>query len=349
MNQTLNDRYRAQEYCQNLVKTHDLAAYINSHFLPKELQTYYFTIHALRIELFKAGEVARHSTLKASRMAWWLDNIEKARLGTPNPEPISIALEFMLRRVSVRKSHLERMVRGRVSFTQLEETSVKTWQHFDRFVDDNYTMSFYLMLEVMGLYGENEFKAATFIGRAVGIADIISRTRLYLETSRCYFPEDLLHKVGSRQHSVPLGGMKEQESDHKQVVPESFYDVVLETAAYGKKCIQEGREVKEVPDKTFLALLPAVWTDAGANRAILRSLGACELLHPPCAHTQTELLESPLPHRKSLQIPPLLVSLTLLSSVYNYVQYQHRPSVLYLRSNVHPLTWVSSMSSTNRP
>lgn len=258
MNEPLNDRYRAQEYCKNLVRSHDLSAYLHSHFLPTELQTHFYTIHAMRIELFKAGEVARHSTVKASRMSWWLENIEKAQQGSPNPEPISICLDYMLRRISVRKSHLERMVRGRVSATQLEESSVKTWQQFDKYVDDNYTMSFYLLLEMMELFGEAEFKAATFVGRAVGIADLISRSRYHLETSRCFFPEDLLSKVLFPQYGVPAGVMREQETDHKQVVPEAFYDVVLETAAYGKQYLQQAREVQNLPDRTFVALLPAV-------------------------------------------------------------------------------------------
>ena len=251
MNQTLNDRLRALEYCQGLLRSHDLSAYMHCHFLPAQLQPHFHAIHALKIELFKAGELARHSTLRASRMAWWLDNIEKARLNQPNPEPVSIALDYMQRRVSVRKSHMERMVRGR-----LEDVSLKTWAQFDRFVDDNYALPFYLLLEVMGLYGEAEFTAATFVGRAVGIADILSRTRLYVETGRCLFPEEILLKVLATQHHISPGSFQEQEG--VQTLPESFYDAVLEVAAYGKRYLQDAREVKGLPGASFVALLPAV-------------------------------------------------------------------------------------------
>lgn len=259
MNQPLNDRLRAQEYCRNLLRSHDLFSYMHCHFLPPELQPHYHAIHSLKIELFKAGEIARHSTLRASRMAWWLDNIEKARLNRPNPEPVSIALDHMLRRVSVRKSHMERMVRGR-----LEDGSLKTWAQFDRFVDDNYTMPFYLLLEVMGLYGEAEFTAATFVGRAVGIADILSRTRLYVETGRCLFPEETLQKVIPTQYQISPGSFQEQ--DGVQTLPESFYDVVLEVAAYGKRYLKDAREVKDLPNASFVALLPAVHAELYYDR-----------------------------------------------------------------------------------
>jgi phytoene/squalene synthetase len=141
----------------------------------------------------------------------------------------------------------------------LEDTNIQTWAQFERFIDDNYTMPFYLLLELMNLYGEEEFRAATLIGRAVGVADVISRTKAALETSRCYYPEELLKKVRVRQFGVPVGVMKEDEDGHQQIIPEAFYDVVLETAAYGRKNLLEARELsKSLPGRTFIALLPAV-------------------------------------------------------------------------------------------
>lgn len=259
MNETLNDRLRALDYCHRLLRTHDLFAYMHCHFLPQALQSHFHTVHALKIELFKAGELARQSTLRSSRMTWWMDNLEKARLGQPNPEPVSIALDFMLRRVSVRKSHLERMVRGR-----LDDVSIRTWAHFDRFVDDNYTMPFYLLLEIMGLYGEAEFNAATLVGRAVGIADILSRTRLYIETGRCFFPEEILEKVICTQYGIPSAAFQEKEG--VQTLPESFYDAVLEVAAYGRRYLNDARAVTGLPNPTFIALLPAVSTELYYNR-----------------------------------------------------------------------------------
>jgi hypothetical protein len=67
---------------------------------------------------------------------------------------------------------------------------------FDRFVDDNYTMLFYVLLELFNYRGEEEFRAATFAGRAFGIADVIRRTRYFLQTNRNFFPIPLLKKYG---------------------------------------------------------------------------------------------------------------------------------------------------------
>ena len=47
-----------------------------------------------------------------------------------------------------------------------EEVSLKNLRLYDRFIDNNYTMVYYIMLEVLHYFQEQEFQVATYAGRA---------------------------------------------------------------------------------------------------------------------------------------------------------------------------------------
>mmetsp|Transcript_30675 Transcript_30675/g.30315 ORF Transcript_30675/g.30315 Transcript_30675/m.30315 type:complete len:183 (+) Transcript_30675:313-861(+) len=138
------------------------------------------------------------------------------------------------------------MIRGR-----LQDQEIKTWQHFDRFIDNNYTMTFYILLELFGLFGETEFTAATFAGRAWGVSDLLLLSKHYTANGRFYFPEELLTK-----YKLPIS-VAMDDQDQKEKIPEQFFDVILEVAAYGKQNMEKAREMLPSLQKyTNIAFLP---------------------------------------------------------------------------------------------
>lgn len=246
---------KALEHCEAEVTKKDIGHYIHGRFLPPEIRPYYYAVHALRLEMLKTRESMQNSTLKSGKLTWWLENLEGIWDGTPAMEPISIALKELRKYHIVRKSHFERMIRGR-----LQETDIKTWENLDWFIDNNYTMSFYILLELFHLYEETEFQAATFAGRSWGIYNLLLMTKYYLDRGRCYLPEELLIK-----HSLPLSVTIEDETNQTNKVPESFYDVVLEVATYGKKNLEKAREYT-LPKHANLVFLPLVEAEKFYNR-----------------------------------------------------------------------------------
>lgn len=185
----------ALKYCEVEACKHDNKVYMHSFFLPPAIRPYYFTIHAFRQELFKIREMTEQSTLRTNRIGWWLENLNNIWDGRPAQEPISIALNEMRKYTSVRKSHFERMVQGRVIYIQLGDTEITNWESLDKFIDDNYTMPYYLLIELLQYYEEPEFRAATYVGRAYGIYQLLDYTSFYLKQGKCLFPETVLKKV----------------------------------------------------------------------------------------------------------------------------------------------------------
>lgn len=222
------------KYCEAEVKKKDLGSYVHGLFMPPEIRAFYYVAQALRLELVKSRESVQHSSLMATKMQWWLDNLDAIWSSAPAEEPISIAVSELRKYHVVRKSHFERMVKG-----SFEESAIKNWRAFDRYIDNNYTMVYYILIEILHFFNEAEFEAATYAGRSWGIMTLLMRTKYYADRGRFYFPEELMAK-----YSIPLGVSVENEETHVNELPESFYDVVLEVAAYGKQNLQKVYETR---------------------------------------------------------------------------------------------------------
>ena len=236
----------ALNFCEAEVKSKDLGSFLHGHFLPPEIRPFYYATQALRLELTQSRESVRTSTIISTKLAWWLENLEAIWADSPASEPISIAINELRKHHVVRKSHFERLIKG-----NFDETPIKTWRLFDRFIDGNYTMVYYITLELFHFFQETEFQAATYAGRAWGISQHLLRTKYYADMGRFYFPEETMVKYG-----IPVNVTKENEESHENEMPEGFYDLVLEVAAYGKQNLEKAREMQgSLPKYSHLIFL----------------------------------------------------------------------------------------------
>jgi phytoene/squalene synthetase len=237
---------QALDYCESQVKDKAMGVYLHGMFLPPEIRPFFYSIHALRIELIKSRENIMHSSLISTKQAWWLENLDSIWNSFPAQEPVSIAISELKKYHTVRKSHFERLIKG-----VFEEPQMKNLRAFDRYIDNNYTMCCYLTLEILHYFGEAEFEAITYAGRSWGIMELLLRTKYYAEQGRFYFPEDLLEK-----YKIPTNISKENEENHTNELPEQFYDLILEIAAYGRMNLEKARENQSsLPKYAYLGFL----------------------------------------------------------------------------------------------
>lgn len=237
---------KALEYCEKQVKQKDFATYLHGLFLPYEIRAFFYVIHALRLELVLAREQILHSTLLSTKETWWLENLDQIWSNNPAQEPISVALNELRKYHVTRKSHFERLIKG-----HFEEPSLTSWRAFDRYIDNNFTMSTYATIELLHMFKEPEFNVATYAGRAWGVMELLLRTKYYAEQGRFYFPKELLEKYG-----IPEGVLREDEKNNTNVVPEQIFDAVLEVAAYGKSNLEKARELQgTLPKYCYMAFL----------------------------------------------------------------------------------------------
>lgn len=259
---------KALDYCQQQVKKYDMSTYIHGLFLPSEIRPFFYVLHAFRLELIKSREQVLHSSLLSTKETWWLDNIEQIWNNNPADEPISVSLNELRKYHVIRKSHFERMIKG-----HFDQSSIKTWRSFDRFIDNNFTMYSYATIELLHMFKEPEFLAATYAGRAWGIMELLLMTKYFTDRGRFYFPEELLEKYG-----LPLSVSVEDQEKKANVIKEEFFDVVLEIAAYGRSNLEKARKMNnEIPKYAYLAFLNLQFADDFYERLEKKNFNVFEM------------------------------------------------------------------------
>ena len=95
----------------------------------------------------------------------------------------------------------------------------------------------YMNLHLLGIDNAQINLAASHLGRALGICDVIKKSPYYIAVSRGYLPTEVLQK-----HNVYRDRMYDRVGNSQKVVDE-FFDVILELAAYAKKHLEISREI----------------------------------------------------------------------------------------------------------
>jgi len=119
------------------------------------------------------------------------------------------------------------------------------------YAENTRSLMLYMNLHLLGINDANANKAASHVGRALGICDVIKKTPYYLAVRRAYIPTEILlkHNLFFDKIWSRVGG--------ESLVADEFYDVILELASYAKKHLEAARAVKDLPKHSHRALLLA--------------------------------------------------------------------------------------------
>jgi NADH dehydrogenase [ubiquinone] 1 alpha subcomplex assembly factor 6 len=105
------------------------------------------------------------------------------------------------------------------------------------YAENTRSLMLYMNLHLLGIDCPNANKAASHLGRALGICDVIKKTPYYLAVRRGYIPTEILlkHNLFYDRIWSRVGG--------ESLVADEFWDVILELAAYAKKHLEAARAV----------------------------------------------------------------------------------------------------------
>lgn len=121
----------------------------------------------------------------------------------------------------------------------IERGDVQTMKELEVYGENTRSLMLYMNLHLLGIDDPNATLAASHVGRAVGICDVIKKSPYYLAVHRGYLPMDILLKHNLFQDRIwnKTGG--------ESIIVDEFYDVVLELAAYAKKHLEAARNIQE--------------------------------------------------------------------------------------------------------
>lgn len=119
----------------------------------------------------------------------------------------------------------------------IERGNIQTMRELEVYGENTRSLMLYMNLHLLGIDDTNANIAASHIGRALGICDVLKKTPYYLAVHRGYLPTEILNK-----HNLFYDRIWSRQGG-EAIVADEFYDVVLEMAAYAKKHLEAARKI----------------------------------------------------------------------------------------------------------
>ena len=195
------------------LRSADYEAYLCGSLLPSQARDSFFTLRALNAELASVREAARgNAATGRMRMAFWRDLVDKAFSGAAagasgaTAHPLFEPLKACLGRHKHTRRWLERLIDARDS--DLDGSAPVSVAELEAFSEATHASLLYLSLEALGVRDLHADHAASHIGKALGIANVLRGFPLHARLGLRYMPEEVMLKVrrSSAQWPLPVEG-----------------------------------------------------------------------------------------------------------------------------------------------
>jgi len=183
----------AVKHCTAEVKKFDFYAFINGQYMPKTTQPYYFGNYALFLEALKSREISREQSICQTRLNWWMQVVSDVKNDKRAREPVSVVLSQAKKKTNINLDLVERIVDFQLF--DIDRGDMQTMTELEVYAENTRSLLLYLNLHLLKIDDPNALTAASHIGRALGICDVIKKLPFYLGVHRGYLPQDVLLKV----------------------------------------------------------------------------------------------------------------------------------------------------------
>lgn len=175
------------EYCSNLVRTHDYNLYLTSLFIPQEFRSSVWALGAFNIELNKIRE-SRDSNISKLKYQFWIDALDGIVGNNPIKHPVAQSLSRIYKDTKLPKSFLKRLITSR------SNESIASLDELEAYSEAIHSTLFYLILSSQGIQDLKIDHAVSHLGKSIGIIQSLKSTPILLRENKCNLPLDLWSK-----------------------------------------------------------------------------------------------------------------------------------------------------------
>lgn len=236
----------ANEYCINLVRRHDYENFLCTLLYPKELRTIGFAVRAFNVEVAQVRDMVSDVKIGEMRMQFWKDAIDKTFSGNPPHHPVTLQLAQVLRKKTLSKHWLKRMIECRAKM--LIDQPFSSLQDVETYYENSVSSIYYVILEGVGLNNVHSDHAASHVGKAQGLTNLIRGIPFNARHGRIYLPNDIMIKHNLSQEDVFRG---KKEDLLRAVV----YDIACVAHQHVEKFKSLKNEVSKDSSVIFLPLI----------------------------------------------------------------------------------------------
>ena len=185
------------------VRTIEPENYLCGSLLPSSARDSFFVMRAINAEVASIRDATRGSASTARvRMAFWRTLIDAAfrrsgsedsSLSAASKHPLAAPLSDAVRIHSHTKRWLDRLVDARDAY--LDGVPPPTVLALETYAEMTHSSLLYLSLEAVGVRDVHADHAASHIGKAAGLANVIRGLPVHARLGQRYMPDELLEKV----------------------------------------------------------------------------------------------------------------------------------------------------------
>eukprot|EP01080_Neovahlkampfia_damariscottae_P007845 gene7845-12318_t len=230
-----------QDIKDNLRETH-IEQHLIGTFFPFEHHDAYYTIFALNNELTKIKSEDFNASM--IRMAWWKENINLAIQGKPANVPVLLCLSDVAKRYELKSLHFRQILKWRE--TDLRWKQPPSLKSIEEYAEGTYSQILYILLKVLNITDHQAEHAASHIGKAMGICNLLRGTIYHARNRITYLPSDICAKYRVSEEDI-----------YQMKSSKSLEDVVFEIADFAKAHIDHARTLT-IPKEANAPLLHSV-------------------------------------------------------------------------------------------
>ncbi|CAL7948936.1 unnamed protein product [Xylocopa violacea] len=233
-------------YCSELVRKHDYENFLCTLLLSHETRAAAFAIRAFNVEVAQIKDQVSDYKIGEMRLKFWTDALNDTYKGNPPRSPVMLELHRILQKCSISKHYFKRLIDIRLE--KLHNDSFSDMTSIEKYAEYSSSSIYYLLLQAHNVNNINADHAASHMGKAQGIINLVrsvphnSRRRVNM------LPQDILMK-----HSVSTEAILQGQSSL------DLQNVIYDVASYGKLHLDATITLKnKVEKKANLIFLPAI-------------------------------------------------------------------------------------------
>nr|CAD7586333.1 unnamed protein product [Timema genevievae] len=231
--------------------------------LPHDCRTSAFAIRAFNIEVARVQDQISDPRIGQMRLKFWEDVIESIFQNKAHKHPVALELHRVPKQVyslqaskkhKLSKRYLKRLITARSN--QLNVSGFPDLEAMEVYSEGSVSSVYYLLLETAGVENVHADHAASHLGKAQGISNILRSVFYNIQQSVVSLPQDVLLK-----HSVSHETVLRAECN--KALMEVFFDI----ANRAKQHLAKARSLsKQVPKPAHILFLPATAVDSYLER-----------------------------------------------------------------------------------
>ncbi|KAL0849331.1 hypothetical protein ABMA28_013648 [Loxostege sticticalis] len=221
--------------------------------MTKAIRTPALVVRAFNVEVARIQDQTTDPQTAAFRLQFWQDALtiiykkDQSQQNIP-ANPIAQELYKVCSCYSLPRRHLERLVTSRSGL--IKARHFRSLEDLERYAEDAVSPIYYLLLNVAGIKDIHADHAASHLGKAQGIANILRSIYVSNHHKMMSLPMDILMKYGISQEEVLRG-----------IDSENMRNVTFEIASQANSHLEKARKIK-VPKIVNQIFLPATGVDA---------------------------------------------------------------------------------------